>query len=153
MANAPGRSEGWITKHNQNGIYVIHLGGNWLISEVVRLNAELSNIEITDGDLIEFNAEGIHRIDVAGAWTIHRNIKYLRSQGIEVLFKHADSMVEQMLIKVAENDNFLARQKDDNNSIISLVEQIGRSVTDVGKETVQLINFLGEIIATIGRVV
>lgn len=144
---------GWVVGEPSGEHLVLVAGGNW----------DIANIQVLDEALKEFSPQGVDRMtldlrqvenfDTAGAWLAYRVVKTFRAAGCDADYYGLGEGIQDMLEHVASNDNPNNLVVSQTNPIIEFLERVGRKADETGRESVQLISFLGVIITTVGRVI
>lgn len=150
MAAAPG----WFKSEGQGDSLILRAGGSWTIDMVGALDPVLRSLSIHDADRAEIDASGITGLDTAGAWLLYRTRRDHAAQGVELRISGLDSRHAPLIDLVALADAAHAQtDRPRPNSLVALVNRVGRSMCEMAAEGVNLLNFFGLTIVTMARTI
>ena len=150
MAAAPG----WFKSEGQGDSLILRAGGSWTIDMVGALDPVLRSLSIHDADRAEIDASGITGLDTAGAWLLYRTRRDHAAQGVKLRISGLDSRHAPLIDLVALADAAHAQtDRPRPNSLVALVNRVGRSMCEMAAEGVNLLNFFGLTIVTMARTI
>ncbi len=134
-------------KSSDDGI-VVHPKGNWVISDIVRPDSEITAIEKTasTAQKLEINLSGISSLDTSGAWLISRLYRNWQDAGGQVSITHPSDYARQLLQAVSVPREHLASPKVLGNPLVRMAENLGKLVSNVKIDTVMSMNIIGSAI-------
>jgi phospholipid/cholesterol/gamma-HCH transport system permease protein len=143
MSSAPS------TKSEKTGEGVrLALAGDWTVSTGQLAEAEAEGLmQAADGaKTATIDLGGIEQLDTAGAWLIDRSRAQLAEAGVEVDYARAQPEY-QILLKEAHYRVFEAPGRAHVSPLIVLLSDIGESVYNSGRDLINGIGFLGQVVS------
>jgi phospholipid/cholesterol/gamma-HCH transport system permease protein len=121
--------------------------GSWIVRNLGEIEAALDTVEMPErGAKAVFDLAELERIDVAGAWLIHRTLKTLAAQGSAFELQNVGRGARILLEEVAESDRDPILPPVKKVTPRSAVESVGRSVSGASNDLVELVLFVGNIV-------
>lgn len=129
-------------------------GGVWDLSTAGLLDARLPRISAPDGgDAISVDLGGINRLDTAGAWLLERIRRRFATSGREVRFVGVPASFTELIEDVQKVDIDRMPPPYQRRPVISFLNNAGFVTIDLYKEGILLLNFLGLVLITLGKVI
>jgi phospholipid/cholesterol/gamma-HCH transport system permease protein len=144
MASAPG----WLTTDRDHDRLLIAAGGVWSIASIAALDERLGRLEGGTARTARLDLEKLESLDTAGAWVLHRTLRRLRDDGLDVELAGVRPAHRALLERVAAGDVAHELERERLNPFMAMVEQVGRGAMDAAREAASLLSFLGETTIT-----
>lgn len=130
----------------EGGAPVLALRGDWTVGAVAAVDAPLREIGRLGATTVDVSQLG--RMDVAGAWLVTRTLG-----GAPQALRGAHTSAARLFeLADAGTANRPRASEEVLTGLYAVYDRIGRSVVNIGQEAVGTIAFLGEALATLGRV-
>jgi phospholipid/cholesterol/gamma-HCH transport system permease protein len=127
--------------------FVFRPFGSWIVRNLGELEEALDDIEFPSRDVVAvFDLREIERIDVAGAWLIHRAAKTLAARGCRLQFENVGRGARILLEEVAESDRDPILPEPEKVTTRGMVESTGNSVTGAVNDLKELVVFVGNVV-------
>jgi phospholipid/cholesterol/gamma-HCH transport system permease protein len=121
--------------------------GSWIVRNLGEIEEAIAGVEMPARDTsVVFDLHDVERIDVAGAWLIHRTLKTLAAQGSAFELRNIGKGARILLEEVAESDRQPILPPVRPVTPRSVVEMVGRSVSGAINDLVELVVFVGNIV-------
>jgi phospholipid/cholesterol/gamma-HCH transport system permease protein len=125
---------------------VLALSGDWTVQTVAGVDAPLRALEA--GDRVTLDLSALGRMDVAGAWLV------MRTLGGPPQAVRGDHPSAQRLIAVTQAAATGELERPSQLAgLYAIYDRIGRAVTELSRETMHTLAFLGQSMAVLGRLV
>ncbi len=144
MASAPG----WLTTDREPGHLLIAAGGIWSIASISALDERLDRLEGGTARAARIDLAKLESLDTAGAWVLHRTVRRLQAEGLEVELIGVRPAHQSLLERVEAGDVENELERERLNPFMVLVERIGHASVDAVREGRDLLSFLGETTLT-----
>ena len=127
--------------------FVLRPFGSWIVRNLGEIEDALGEAEFPAGDGVAvFDLAELERIDVAGAWLIHRAAKTLAARGCRLQFENIGRGARILLEEVAASDRDPILPEPEKVTARGMVESTGKSVGGAANDLVELVNFVGNIV-------
>jgi len=139
----------------EGGQLALKLRGDWLAINAARIDAELQTLDLQSARHLRIDTAEV-RLDLSGAWLLHRLLQGARNQGAQVEF--TGDMPESLALigkTVAGNPEKAAvpPAADEPGSPAATVEEaVDEAVESLGRRTVRRVLQLQASVAFIGRI-
>lgn len=121
------------------------LSGDWTVSSVGAAEKLLDKLEVAKDRLTCIDVSGIENLDTSGAWLIHRTRGRLEFSGRKVDLTGL-SPVRKSLFDEVEHHHPPRWEPDTGGySVLQFLEDTGRQMVDVGKDTLAMLHILGSL--------
>jgi phospholipid/cholesterol/gamma-HCH transport system permease protein len=148
MAAAPG----WFKSEGHGDSLVLRAGGPWTINTVGALDPALRALAVDRANPVEIDVARITDLDTAGAWLLHRTRRDHAARGVELRISGLDPRYAPLIELVAQADAAQVQtHRPRPNTLVALVNRVGRSVCQMAVEGVNLLNFFGLTVMTMAR--
>jgi phospholipid/cholesterol/gamma-HCH transport system permease protein len=94
----------------------------------------------------------VERIDTYGAWLIERALRIWRSRGCATQITGLSENYRDLFAKVHAGTHAMTPEPPRPNAVIATLESVGRTMTEVGLDTLSLMRMGGALIYALGRV-
>jgi phospholipid/cholesterol/gamma-HCH transport system permease protein len=134
------------------GRVTARLAGPWTAAyanEVESLVAEIAAGAEQNHVIIDLSR--VQRLDTLGAWVLDRTRHELGEQGLAADFAGA-TQEQQILLNEVAYRGFQEQAKVHHSGFVDFLVDVGRTVKDAGRDLVQGVAFLGELISGLVRV-
>ncbi|MDA0655877.1 MAG: ABC transporter permease [Proteobacteria bacterium] len=139
----------WLEREEQRNVLTLRACGVWTVRHVADLDALLKKIDVRSRKSLNVDLSVMEELDTAGAWLIHRLVGDLTAQGVTANIVGMSAVHEPLLRLVESVDGSrVLPDSGPKNSVLVLLERIGRTTYDVGNEAKALINFFGLTVVT-----
>jgi phospholipid/cholesterol/gamma-HCH transport system permease protein len=130
------------------------LAGHWTIDSTALLESHIATLlsRATGAGRAILDLGGIDRLDTSGAWLIDRTRQDLDRHGIATRVENLKPEYE-ILLSEAHYRTFPAHPRPKKFYGRVLLEDIGESIVEVGRDIFEGVEFLGGVVAALGRVV
>lgn len=134
---------------------VLRLAGRWTIAASAALESAAAEIETQAGRFASatIDLEKVEAIDTAGAWLIDRSRLRLERAGVDVDIHWADARQETLLKEAHWRSFDDGRAPRAGGGIVDLLAELGKTITEAGKDFISGVAFLGEVMASFARVI
>lgn len=135
----------------QGGLLTFELQGEWLAANAAQIEAELQTLPLQPAQQLRIDT-GAARLDLSGAWLLHRLVERARREGTTVQF--AGDMPESLTliektVAAAAPAGATASGTDPEISPAAAVEE---AVEGLGRRTVRSLQQMNATLAFVGRV-
>jgi phospholipid/cholesterol/gamma-HCH transport system permease protein len=140
------------TKKADGDGVVLSLVGAWIISAGSGLEVGAASLtsQAQGAKRVIFDLAGVQRLDTAGAWVIDRTRAQLAEKGATVAYRGARPE-HALLIKEAGYQPFETSKRVLPSHGLVLLSAVGETVYDSGADFIDIVDYLGEIVAMLGR--
>ncbi|MEJ0092284.1 MAG: MlaE family lipid ABC transporter permease subunit [Methylocella sp.] len=130
----------------------LSLAGHWTLDASAELEAE-ANALLAQGDgarqaILDLGA--VDRLDSAGAWLIDRTRQDLGAKGVDAKLESIRPEFGLML-REAHYRTFDEPKRRRSSYFVALCADIGESIVTAGRDLVTAVDFLGEVVASVGK--
>lgn len=138
-----------ITRSDDRATVV--LNGEWTLDHGRRLEHLMTELPGSLGDVRRavLDIGSVERIDTLGARVIDQLCDLLGGDGVPVEIMHATAEHSALIAAVKTRHEPVIAPR--TSRLIDLLADIGRTVTDAGRDIVRGISFIGEVVIAIGR--
>lgn len=146
-------SEGPTFSSERSGDAVrLKLAGHWTLDACagIEQGADALVSEARGSSRAILDLANVQRLDTAGAWLIDRTRQELDAKGVRAQFE-AIRPEFGILLKEAHFRAFEAPKRRRGSFFMTLCADIGESVAEAGRDLLEGVEFLGAVIAAIGR--
>lgn len=128
------------------------LSGSWTIDASAALERSASAMlasakESTDA---VFDLGAVERLDTAGAWLVDRSRRTLAAKGVPTKVERLTPEFRILLAEL-EGRDAVAPPTGGGFWLVNLLADIGEGVVDFGKDILEGVAFLGELMASLGK--
>ncbi|MEM7442502.1 MAG: MlaE family lipid ABC transporter permease subunit [Pseudomonadota bacterium] len=149
MAAAPRPTLQWA-----DGRRRLVAGGVWDLSTAGLLDARLPRIAAPEGGSpIAVDLAGIDRLDTAGAWLLERIRRRFAAGGRDVRFVRVPETLVDLIADVQKVDIDNMPPPFRRRPFLIFLNSAGEVIVNFYHESVQLLNFLGLVLITLGKVI
>ncbi|HEY1736657.1 MAG TPA: ABC transporter permease [Methylovirgula sp.] len=129
-----------------------NLAGHWTIDSTALLESHIATLLARANGIHHaiLDLGGIERLDTSGAWLIDRTRQDLGQHGVETKIENLKPEYE-ILLKEAHYRSFPAPAKNKRLYIRVVLEDMGESIVDAGRDVFEGIEFLGGVVAALGK--
>ncbi len=127
----------------------LRLAGHWTLDACAGIEdgAEALVTEAGGARRAILDLGGVQRLDTAGAWLIDRSRRDLDAKGVKAEFA-AVSPEFGLLLREAHYRGFEAPKRRRGSLLMGLLADVGESVVMAGRDLVDGVEFLGEVVAS-----
>lgn len=126
---------------------VLRLGGDWTVATIHHVDAPLSAVQATGA--LRIDVSGLGLLDTSGAYLIDRTLRAAGALPPQIEGEHASAA--NLLAQVHSYADPLERASKPGTGLVSMLERTGRGSMEFLREVTAILAFLGETVATIGR--
>jgi len=128
------------------------LSGRWTAEHAGMVETLAADVmaEAENGRVI-IDMAGVKRLDTLGAWVLDRTRHELGGNGLSADFVNATPEQRTLLDEVAYR-GFQEQPKVSHSRFVDFLVDVGRSISDAGRDIVGGVAFLGELMSTFLRV-
>ena len=137
-----------VTRQESQGGVVLALAGTWIVTAGHELEAAGASLitSAKDAKRVILDLSALQRIDTAGAWFIDRARVELTAAGATVSYRGGRSE-HLTLLKDAGYHAPEAPTRRHPSHGITLLSAVGETVYDLGVDFIDIVDYLGEIVA------
>src|SRR4051795_12246488 len=131
------------------------LSGRWTADQAPAIEANVAEIARAaehERARVLLDLAHVERLDTLGAWVLDRTRHDLTERGLPTEFVHPQPAHRILLQETAYRD-FPPAITVRRNRGMELLEDIGRTVVDAGRDFSRGVSFMGEVVAALARVV
>lgn len=145
-ANVHVDSPAVLRTEDKGGLFRLIATGDWVISELPRLDKELTHLRLTEARDVEIDGSGIELLDSAGAWLLLRTKQIFEESGRNVrvfsIPPHYQSLVDMI---ARDHTGGPVDPHGHHHSLTALLERMGRETVLIGKQAYEFLGFLGRV--------
>jgi phospholipid/cholesterol/gamma-HCH transport system permease protein len=128
------------------------LSGRWTAEHAAMVETLASDIIAgAEQGRVVIDMAGVRRLDTLGAWVLDRTRHELGANGLTADFVNA-SQEQRILLDEVAYRGFQEEPKVSHSKFVDFLVDVGRSISDAGRDLVGGVAFLGELIAAFVRV-
>jgi phospholipid/cholesterol/gamma-HCH transport system permease protein len=143
--------DAWFETETRDRRRIIRIGGRWTLAAVPALERRLG--KLTESELpATLDLAGIEQLDTAGAWLIGRLRQRLSGKGGEAEIEGLPADFAPLYDRVSKAAEQPILPPEPRSVLADFVAGLGAAAIAMGKEAVALLNFLGIVVVTVGRV-
>jgi phospholipid/cholesterol/gamma-HCH transport system permease protein len=125
-----------------------------VLAEVERLDRVLGALPSpAPGKPVRMDLADVIALDTAGAWLVTRTAALWRQGGNEVEVAGAPAALSGILEEVSRIPPETPVRAREGSPLIAIVDHVGASTIGLGRDAVELVNFLGLIVTRLGRLI
>jgi phospholipid/cholesterol/gamma-HCH transport system permease protein len=130
----------------------LRLSGHWTLdaSAALETGAKALLTEAGAARKAVLDLRSVSRLDTAGAWLIDKTRQDLSAKGVDASFESI-SPEYGLLLQEAGYRVFHAPRRNQDSYLISMLADVGKSVVEAGRDFVDTVEFLGEVVASIAK--
>jgi phospholipid/cholesterol/gamma-HCH transport system permease protein len=130
----------------------LRLSGHWTLDASAALETEAKALFTGAGAARKavLDLRNVSRLDTAGAWLIDKTRQDLAAKGVDASFESI-SPEHGLLLQEAGYRVFNAPRRKQNSYLLTMLADVGESVVEAGRDFVEVIEFLGEVVASIAK--
>jgi phospholipid/cholesterol/gamma-HCH transport system permease protein len=127
----------------------LSLAGDWTVyaGQLAEIQADSLVPAANGATSATIDLGGVEQLDTAGAWLIDRSRARLADEGIKVAYARAQPEYK-ILLKEAHYRAFEAPNRPQVAPLVALLGDIGESVYTAGRDLVEGLSFLGQLVTT-----
>lgn len=144
-------AEPQVSKRLDDGLLTVTLGGAWVTKRIGRRQAGIEHISPTGARQARIDITTVDAMDTAGALLVHRAMKNLANAGLRVEVEGSDAAKIDLIETAAKYDVPYPPRSRPENPLVALVLRVGRATIEIGREAIELVNFLGLTIVVLLR--
>jgi phospholipid/cholesterol/gamma-HCH transport system permease protein len=135
----------------QDGV-VLSLAGEWIVGAGHQLEAAGASLlsSAKDAKRVIFDLAGLQRMDTAGAWFIDRAETELAAAGASVSYRGEQPKHDILLKEAGYHPPEKSARVPPPHSV-ALLSAVGETVYDAGVDFLDIVDYLGEVIAMLVR--
>jgi phospholipid/cholesterol/gamma-HCH transport system permease protein len=135
----------------EDGLLVLTLGGAWVTKRIGRKQAQIERIQTAGARQARIDITRVAAMDTAGAWLVHRAMTNFARAGLRVEVEGSDAATIGLIETAAKYDLPYPPEPSPENPFVALVLRLGRATIEIGREALELVNFLGLTITVLLR--
>ncbi|MBF9233472.1 ABC transporter permease [Microvirga alba] len=129
------------------------LAGHWTAEYAALVESLADEIAVDSGQHhFILDLSQVQRLDTLGAWVLDRTRHELGGRGLAADFANA-SPEQQILLDEVAYRGFQEQTKVKHSKIVDFLVDMGKSVSGAGRDVIDGIAFLGELVAALLRVI
>jgi phospholipid/cholesterol/gamma-HCH transport system permease protein len=132
-----------------DGRQVLLVAGDWTVWTVASVEEGLRNTKISPEAILDVT--GLERIDTSGAYLIDRAFGALDGVDDPIEMRGDHPTIERLMGKVRKASPAAPPDPIRQPGLIALLDRAGRGAVDAWEEFLGLLSFIGETMATLGR--
>ena len=134
--------------------FLLAAAGSWTAEHAKTLEPQIDAATTAEmhARRIAIDAAQIDRLDTFGAWLLERAMRAWSDKGCETRLVGLPERYRGLFEKVHVGTHALAAEPRKRNSIIIALESVGRTMTTVGDDLVNLVQMIGALIVATKRV-
>ncbi len=135
-----------------SGRRVLVLEGDWTAFTISPIDRRLKELRVDDGDSTHVDVSGLQDFDTAGAYMVDRTMRQLGAPtGADILISGEHHSARDLLEVVSKSIPDTIERSPDEGGLKAMVERVGRGVVDFIHEGRGILEFIGEAVATVVR--
>lgn len=127
--------------------FLVTVRGCWDVTSVAPIESRLRDVLPVSASTISIDLEHVEALDTIGAWLLYRTQRDLRAAGFSAEFRNASAAHLLLIEEVSANDQPCEIEPPRTSPLLNVIRHVGAATTDIAAETVELISFLGGIVA------
>lgn len=122
------------------------LAGRWTARGLGPIAAQLDTLSIASNTVGQVDANGIHALDTAGAWVLHKLLSRLRTTGAEITLQGLSPHYARLLQVVTQHalEQAQAAAPAAAPAAASMLERMGRNAGSAWEQFYAMLGFVGE---------
>ena len=144
-------TDAWIETETRDRRRLLRLGGRWTLHAVPDLEKKLSKIAPSEGP-VSIDLSGLEQLDTAGAWLIDRLRRRLAARNNDVRVDGLTPDFKPLYERVSEAAEQPSPPREKHAILSDFVVGVGAATLAIVNEAKALLDFLGVVVITIGRV-
>ena len=134
---------------------VIQASGDWVVAAIEGVDRQLRRFVDEGGEVKQavFDLGDVNRFDTSAAVILSRCAQTLENGGARVEFRNLNEAQTLLLDKLAQEGLPPPVEKDETGLYAHIAGNMGDAVIAVGGEAVRIVDFLGEIVTTLGKAI
>ena len=142
---------GWFKAAREGEALTVAAGGRWTVAALASLDTPLRALDAGASRRVVIDLAAVEHLDTAGAWVLHRTLKQLARDGVDVAFAHVRSDFAPLLAEAERADRPHVLALPEGHPFVRLVARIGRATFAVTHRVRDRVGFFGLTCITIGR--
>lgn len=138
-------------------VFCLMASGSWTVREAGKLEAALKRLHVPIPPSPDFTGNldlsEIEELDTAGALLLHRMATAWSATGLRTNYSGATESFQILIEEVRQRSNVTCPAVNTEFTIADFAGDLAKSVRNVGQDAVMLTAFLGEVTATVGRII
>ncbi|MBM3505749.1 MAG: MlaE family lipid ABC transporter permease subunit [Alphaproteobacteria bacterium] len=128
---------------------VVVPGGRWAVDTIARFLGELESVPVERYRRVTLDLDRVDFIDTAGALALQRAIQHWQDHGIVVAMRGGGKDQHAIFTAIERHQPLPMAAEPPRNSLLEMLDKLGRATLDVLHEVVDLIAFLGRIVVAL----
>ena len=121
-------------------------GGDWIVPEVPRLDAQLRGIRFGQARDVDIDGSGIELLDSAGAWLLLRTRQLLEQQRFTVRKFSVPDRYRSLVDAIESGESpSTAGMHPPRSGLDQYLERVGRATVHVFRQAYDMVGFLGRV--------
>ncbi len=133
----------------EDGKQVLSVAGDWTIWTVAQVEEKLRNAKVAYDAILDVSQ--LEKIDTSGAYLIDRALGALEGIDDKIPIRGEHPTIERLLGKVRKASPAAPPDPIRPPGFIALLDRAGHGAVDAWRELLGLLSFIGETMATLGR--
>lgn len=147
-------SEAALDSHVEKSRLHIAPRGRWSVNTIAGLERSIETIAIPSSvRQIDIDLAALEELDTAGAWLLARSAGSWRARGLTASFRNVSLKHRVLLEEVAGHPPQEVEAPAQMNSVLRLLDDIGRAVVGAGEDVVRVVSLLGATVAALARTI
>jgi phospholipid/cholesterol/gamma-HCH transport system permease protein len=131
---------------------VVAISGCWIAEQASSMETAIAGMAVSmkKSRRVSVDLSRLDRLDTVGAWLLDRTRHELRTQGYAVVFSNAREE-HRILLDEVDHYEIPPEQEVKHASPFSLLVSLGQRVSDLGKDLLSGLGFLGEFMVALSH--
>ncbi|MEQ1609256.1 MAG: MlaE family lipid ABC transporter permease subunit [Hyphomonadaceae bacterium] len=133
----------------EGGKQVLSVAGDWTVWTVAQIEEKLRNTKVAYDAILDVSQ--LEKVDTSGAYLIDRALGALEGIDDKIEIRGTHPTIERLLGKVRKASPAAPPDPIPPPGFIALLDRAGRGAVNAWQELLGLLSFIGETMATLGR--
>ena len=144
-----------ISFEEEGDTLLLKATGDWVVAAISGVDRELRRLAAERGGVRQavFDLGEVTRFDTSAAVILSRCALTLEEGGARVEFRHLNEAQTLLLDKLAQEGLPPPVEKDETGLYAHIAGNMGNAVIAVSQEAVRIVDFLGEVVDTLGKAI
>jgi phospholipid/cholesterol/gamma-HCH transport system permease protein len=132
-----------------DGRLVVVPAGRWAVDTVAGFVADLERVPVDQYRRVTIDLDRVDFLDTAGALTLQRAIQTWQEHGIVVAMRGGHKEQHGLFASIERHQPLPVAPEAPRNSVLEMLDHLGRATLEVLRETIDLVGFLGRIVVAL----
>ena len=144
-----------LSLEQEGDTLLFRASGDWVVAAISGVDNQLRGVIAEGGGAkyAVFDLGEVTRFDTSAAVILSRSALALEEGGAQVEFRNLNEAQSLLLDKLAQEGLPPPVEKEEVGLYVHLAGNMGNAVIAVGRESVRIVDFLGDVVASLGKTI